>query len=307
MPILVVCDCGARIRAADRLAGRAMFCPQCMQRIIIPTPARQAAPAARVPARPAPPPARPATPARPAVRPALPPKPAPVTETVAEIDDSTDTPAPRARPADRAAATRPRPRGKRRPRFAAKRAARPRLSPLTWAGIGVAAAVVIGTVWGTLRLVQKTPVAPRPASVAAASGDTDNRVTVQDIQVSARDLLDAYANSEGEADRRFQGNLLAVTGWVARLSRDAENRLSVEVKGSKKLESFTVKCIFRFLNEGEVSSLQPGQALMIKGRCDGKQGDNQTGNVILKDCRFVKFVPDATAVKRTVIFEPGDR
>lgn len=299
MPILVVCECGARIRAADKLAGRAMFCPQCMNRIVIPAPVRQPAAAARVAPRTAP--------ARPDARPPAPARPTPVTETVAEIDDEIDTPAPRARSTARADAPPPRPRRKKRRKFAAKGSTRRRISPLAWAGVGGAALLVVGTVWGTVRLLQGVTPAPRAAIpvAGAAVADTENKVTAQDLLVSAHDLLEAYQNNDAEADRRYQGGLLAVTGWVARLARDGENHLFVEVKGSKKLESFTVKCLFRFRNEGEVASLQPGQALMIKGRCDGKQGDNATGNVILKDCRFVKFVVDTSNTRHSIIREAG--
>jgi DNA-directed RNA polymerase subunit RPC12/RpoP len=59
MPIVVTCgSCGARLKAADRLAGRTTACPRCNTFLLVPRPASpKLAPAPAAPRQPAPVPA----------------------------------------------------------------------------------------------------------------------------------------------------------------------------------------------------------------------------------------------------------
>lgn len=275
MPILVTCQCGAKIRAPDKLAGRAMFCPQCSQQIAIPAGPRPSGPAGRpVPTRPAPRPAQPAAP-------------------VVEIDEDPDAPPPRSRPRaarveadDEVAADKRRPAARRsgKARAPAKRAA---LSPRAWAAIGAGVLALLAIAIGVYVVVGGTSADAGPA----APGETSNRPAAGDVKVTANQLLGDYAADEAAADRKYQGNLMDVSGFVARVTKEADNNIAVELKRGKGLESFTVKCLFRFKHQAEAKALEVGQPVMIRGRCDGKQGDSATGKIVLKDCRFVKEVP----------------
>lgn len=281
MPILVTCQCGAKIRAPDKLAGRAMFCPQCSHQIAIPVPSRAA-----VPARPA---SRPAQSAAPVV----------------EIDEDPDSPPPqtrrraaRAEP-DNGAPVAAHPPAAKRP-APNRLAGRPSLSPRAWAALAAGAAVLLAIGVGVYFLAGGTSADAGPA----APGELANRPAADDIKVTAHQILEDYTTNEVDADHKYQGNLVDVSGFVARLTKDADNNIAVELKRGKGLESFTVKCLFRFKHWGEAKALQVGQPVMIRGRCDGKQGDSATGKVIVKDSRFVKDVPDLSPVQERPTGKP---
>ena len=278
MPILVVCQCGARIRAPDNLAGRTMYCPQCSHQIAVPRPSRPATPLPNLQT------------ARPTAKPAKPPAP------VVEIDDE---PPPRPRPRTKAHQVveaedngdeEVAPRTPSRKKSGRASAANRGIPSAVWIAAGAGAVLLVAVVAGIYMLSGGDSA----SAGQSVPGETDNHVAPDDLVVTVRDMIKEYETNESFAQHKYAGSMVAVSGFLLRLSHDGENKLYAELKPNRGMGGgITAKCLFRFKNEGEIQSAAPGSPLQIRGLCDGKDSTN----IILKDCRYIKAVPDLPDIR----------
>jgi hypothetical protein len=296
MPIFVACECGAKMRAPDRLAGRSVFCPACSRQLLVPA-ANGAASAPAAPpniqsGRSFPQNVR----SQPARQPAVaragnatgqgyrsPPKSGPVRRppskpafdpSVAEIDEDVSPPA-------KAAAAPP--PAKPRPKKAA--AKRKRLSTQlpkgVWIGGGIG--VFVGLALFVMYYFAAHPQDYMPSALTPVGGPAASSSAGRPVLVKVNKLLEDYDRDEKEADELYLGNVLQVDGTVALMRKSEDGKVLLDLKEGFRLTAHMVQCQFSFSGERALGSVVAGDQVTVVGRCDGKHG-----TVILKDCALLQ-------------------
>ena len=87
------------------------------------------------------------------------------------------------------------------------------------------------------------------------------------ISVDASALLEDYNKSETDANRKYIGKILAVTGEVKEISKNQEGQTVVTLKTSDPMN--TVNCTM----EGEATGFNNGKTITLKGMCTGYMMD----------------------------------
>ena len=102
------------------------------------------------------------------------------------------------------------------------------------------------------------------------------------IQISAKDLLNAYDENKLNADNQYKDKLLEVTGFVDDIGTDVLDDVYVTLGDGDEFSFTTVQCYFKDKEEiDKVATLKSGDEITIIGKCDG-----QFFNVDLKDCKI---------------------
>jgi hypothetical protein len=300
MPIFVACECGAKMRAPDRLAGRSVFCPACSRQLLVPaTNGAASAPAAppniqsgrsfpqNVRSQPArqgavagagnpasqgyrsPPKSGPVR--RPPSKPELDPS-------VAEIDEDVQPPA-------KAVAVAPaKTRTKKTAGKGKAKGLSSRLPKGVWigAGIGVFAVLALSALYwlaGQYQSQEYVAVVGSGAGGPVAQGSGSSHP----ILVKVSKLLDDYERDEKEADELYLGNILQVDGNVAIMRKTDDGKVMLELKEGARLTMHVADCEFGFSGQRALGSVQTGDQVTVVGRCDGKHN-----KVILKDCHLLQ-------------------
>ncbi len=100
------------------------------------------------------------------------------------------------------------------------------------------------------------------------------------IEISATDLLAAYADNEVAADNEYKGQLLRVTGTVGSIGKDILDAAYVTLRNDESEYSIiSVQCYFDKDNLDDIATLHEGDTITIQGTCNGS-----AGNVLLKKC-----------------------
>jgi hypothetical protein len=122
--------------------------------------------------------------------------------------------------------------------------------------------------------------------LAAEQGDADAQrdlVTVskpQPLQIEAVQLVSEYETNEIRADSAYKGKMVSVSGYVAIIGKDILDHPYVTLR-RKEGQFGQVQCVLNPDAVAQASTLNPGQAVTLTGRVDGKMM-----NVILQDCFF---------------------
>lgn len=103
------------------------------------------------------------------------------------------------------------------------------------------------------------------------------------LVVDARTLLADYEANEVGADIKYKGKVLEITGKVGDIKKDLFDSVYVTVGTGKQWEIREVQAYFGDADIGRAASLTKGQAITIRGRCDGLMM-----NVQVKDATFVE-------------------
>jgi len=107
---------------------------------------------------------------------------------------------------------------------------------------------------------------------------------IEYIEVTATELLEAYAENEISADGIYKGNLLMVTGTVDSIAKDILDNAYITLKNDNDRYSIiSVQCYFEKNNLDDIAELKSGDIVTVTGKCDGG-----TFNVSLKKCDIVK-------------------
>ena len=96
------------------------------------------------------------------------------------------------------------------------------------------------------------------------------------IPVAAEALTAAYEANEVDADDRFKGRILEVSGVVDSIGKDLLDDPYVTLEGARFRRA---QALFTKGDEPKLARLRKGQELTVKCRCDGL-----FGNVVLKAC-----------------------
>jgi hypothetical protein len=107
--------------------------------------------------------------------------------------------------------------------------------------------------------------------------DQDRRITVTPaaFKLSAEFLWKEYKGNQTEADRKYWGKALAVTGVVTRLGDDGAARIVFEQESPLGVEANLLEDQAKDI----LAEAKPGERLTLKCYCSGL-----STNVILKSC-----------------------
>jgi len=149
-------------------------------------------------------------------------------------------------------------------------------------------------VWGVSRFVKlisspefRARVTQRAAEKAEAhkaerAARTDEeiqfRATAQTLSVD--EIVSYYAVNEVAGDEALKGKWLKVRGIVDRVGKDILDSPFVAFKGPEATFR-TVQCMFDKSQVNELSSLRPGDHVVIFGRCKGLMM-----NILMDECEF---------------------
>lgn len=100
------------------------------------------------------------------------------------------------------------------------------------------------------------------------------------VEVSADQLLQAYADNEARAQSAFGGKRVAVSGIVDSVSLDLFDKPVVNIRGSDRYSFQSVMCQPK--NESDANTLDKGQKIVAIGEI----GVEVIGSVALEDCEF---------------------
>jgi len=102
------------------------------------------------------------------------------------------------------------------------------------------------------------------------------------IEVTSKDLFDAYEKNEVAANDAYKGKPLAITGSIEKISEDPSGEIYVILKSEKQFSFTDVQCFFPNEQKAEVMKLTKGQKVKIK--CTGA---GKSLNVEARDCAIL--------------------
>jgi hypothetical protein len=111
---------------------------------------------------------------------------------------------------------------------------------------------------------------------------TDDQNVREPIKVNAEDLRWAYHRNEAEADAKYRGKILEVTGVIYLM-----NKSGILLTDGSENMMVGVSCSFDESAESQVALLDKQQTLTIWGRCEGRLYEN----VLLKNCSLSNPLP----------------
>ena len=97
--------------------------------------------------------------------------------------------------------------------------------------------------------------------------------------VTASELYTAYYQNEVDADSRFRGRVIQVTGTVDRIDEDVLGDTYITLKNPEDKWT-SIQCYFPEGRRSELARLESGQIAHVKGVCYGKS----VLNVLVKGC-----------------------
>jgi uncharacterized protein (DUF1330 family) len=97
------------------------------------------------------------------------------------------------------------------------------------------------------------------------------------ITVNAVALLDEYNKSEADANKKYIGKVVAVSGEVKEVSKNQEGQTVVTLKTSDPMNS--INCTL----DQKDAAITPGSAVTLKGLCTGYMMD-----VYVTRCTVIK-------------------
>lgn len=98
--------------------------------------------------------------------------------------------------------------------------------------------------------------------------------------ISAADLFAEYEANEVAADKKYKGKVLEISGVVDDIGKDFLDEMYVTLAAGKHFGH--VRASFGEAHADRVASLQKGQSLRLKCRCEGKMM-----SVMVKNCTFL--------------------
>jgi hypothetical protein len=109
------------------------------------------------------------------------------------------------------------------------------------------------------------------------------------LKISAGQLCREYNANIVNADERYKGKVLEVTGQVKLVSKERIGRITVEL-GSR---DDSVDCDFGSSTRSELAGIENGQTVTIRGKCKGV--DRRSKYVVLGSCKMVTSSPAGEA------------
>ncbi len=118
-------------------------------------------------------------------------------------------------------------------------------------------------------------------STRAGSGGGASNSRDKVAIIAASTLMAEYAANELDADKKYNGKVVLVTGIVG----DISDSFFVTLGTGREFEfREQVRCLFPNKLAGKAAALRKGMPITVRGRCEGLMGYL----VLLKDCEFVE-------------------
>lgn len=149
---------------------------------------------------------------------------------------------------------------------------------LGWVAIGLGVILFAASIFGTSNNGTTTKPASSPQAPRSNKSETRSiRHIKPAITTTAHRLYSDYKSNAVAADRKYKDKILRVSGVVDTINRDILQTIYVVLSGDDYFGG--VQCFFSDDYEKAIANLRKGQAITIKGKCDGK-----LMNVLLKEC-----------------------
>src|SRR5438093_1605089 len=130
------------------------------------------------------------------------------------------------------------------------------------------------------RRASLTPAQRAAEEKAATEAETKRKAAAEreshpiDLVVSdAAAVYAAFDRNEVQADNDMKNKWFAVKGKIQKIGKDILNTPYVAVGNGERYSIFCVQCMFTDGDEAALAELQPGQAIVIAGKCAGKFGN----------------------------------
>ena len=141
-----------------------------------------------------------------------------------------------------------------------------------WLIVALVAVVIIGSAGGK--------------AGAPSDAETTEATYPQGIKVTAKELRDAYEQNEIAAEKKYDGQLVEVTGIVDNIGTDILKDVYITLSTGKVLHS--VQCYFEGDAEiDKVATLVSGQEVTVIGTCKGLT----LTSVTVRDCVISNITP----------------
>lgn len=155
-----------------------------------------------------------------------------------------------------------------------------------WAIISIGATLAIALLvlaarTSSLPVLGRLPPAPAPEPAPMPPPEPVSVPTPTAIEITAQELCSAYKTNEAEADAKYRGKTLKVTGVVDSIGEDILHNPYIRLTSGGKHQVWGVRCAFSKKCEPELAQLTIGQTVTVLGKCDGR-----LINVLMKDCVF---------------------
>lgn len=143
-----------------------------------------------------------------------------------------------------------------------------KLSVIHWIGI-----VLLGMI--TLAVLSGNKNSHQAATSASGSSKPVEHAT----DVKIHQILSDYKNNEVNADNKYKGKLIRVTGLVDDIKKDFTDSLYVTIGTGAEFEIPVIQAFFDDTKNNQLAQLQKGQNITVTCRVDGLMM-----NVLAKDC-----------------------
>lgn len=118
--------------------------------------------------------------------------------------------------------------------------------------------------------------------LAACGEEKDSAKLKADYKLASAVLWNEYEENEVNADTKYKGKILEVTGMIDNIGTDITNTLYITLEGDDFVGS--IQCFFNDKYKSDVAKLTKGQKVTIRGRCEGK-----FLNVLVKDSYLAEY------------------
>ena len=103
------------------------------------------------------------------------------------------------------------------------------------------------------------------------------------VGVTTEELYSAYKANAVEADAKYKGEILTVTGTVHKIvTKDTFDIYYVMLTSAEKHEKWNVRCTFDKTHELELERLTAGQTVTVQGKYDGYRT-----NILMRGCALI--------------------
>jgi len=87
------------------------------------------------------------------------------------------------------------------------------------------------------------------------------------IEITAKELYEAFKANELQADNKYKGKAVKVTGKVIQVKKDLYNKYYIEIEGTSVYHK--VRAYVQDSQLSRISNLMGGQTVTVVGQCDG--------------------------------------
>jgi hypothetical protein len=109
-----------------------------------------------------------------------------------------------------------------------------------------------------------------------------------DFIVNASDLIKEFESGDSAAAKKYNGQILEVTGFVKNIDKDDQGYYTLVLGDTSGLSS--VRCSMDTSHQSDAASLIAGSSAIVRGACTGFNKDDMGlgSDVILNRCAIIK-------------------